>query len=265
MAKAPRIQVTSVPVPRIDINTLDLGKRLGSGGQGQVTAVNGYLVNGRWPAVVKTYLPATKHAIQVSALEAIVGFPQLLAPHDSHWLYENTAWPAVLVEDQGSACGFLMRAVPPACYFDFQTQTKGPERKPSDMAFLLNSDDYVRRAGITVSEQDRLALLGSLAAALSRLHALGTAVGDLSPKNVLFSLGSSPSCFLIDCDAVHLRGVTVLDQVETPDWEAPAGETRATQPPTLTSSVCSPFASSLVTSHLVMPPRWQQPHLSSAG
>ena len=122
-----------------------------------------------------------------------------------------------------------MRAVPPAYYFDFQKQTKGTERKPSDMAFLLNSDDYVRRAGITVSEQDRLALLGSLAAALSRLHALGTVVGDLSPKNVLFSLGSSPSCFLIDCDAVQLRGVTVLDQVETPDWEAPAGETRATQ------------------------------------
>jgi hypothetical protein len=39
----------------------------------------------------------------------------------------------------------------------------------------------------------------------TRLHRLGVVVGDLSPKNLLFSLKPAPSCFLIDCDAMLVR------------------------------------------------------------
>jgi hypothetical protein len=96
------------------------------------------------------------------------------------------------------------------------------------VAFLLNPDSYVTSAGMVVSERHRLELLGSLAMTLSRLHVLGVAVGDLSPKNLLSSLAPSPGCFLLDCDAVQLGGETVVKQVETPDWEAPAREPLAT-------------------------------------
>src|ERR1019366_7340580 len=53
-------------------------------------------------------------------------------------------------------------------------------------------------------------------------------VGDLSPKNLLFSLAPEPGCFIIDCDAMRVRGETVLPQAQTPDWEVPAGEPIAT-------------------------------------
>jgi hypothetical protein len=220
--------MNGAPGPRIELSTLHLGSSLGKGGQGHVTAVTNILLNKQWPAVLKEYSPEAKRALRVTALETIAAFPETLAHQDSRWLHDSTAWPVAVVQDHGKTCGFLMRAVPPAYYFDFRTQTRGAQRKLADMAFLLNPENYVRGAGIVITDRDRLTLLGSVAAALSRLHALQITVGDLSPKNLLFSLTPVPSCFLIDCDAVRLRGLTVLDQVETPDWEAPPGEPRAT-------------------------------------
>ena len=220
--------MTSPPVPRIELSTLTLGGRLGKGGQGQVTEVTNILLNKQWPAVLKEYSPEAKQKLRPAALEAITGFPATLAHQDGQWLHETTAWPAAIVQDRGRVCGFLMRAVPPAFYFDYQTQTRGAEKKIADVAFLLNPETYVRSSGIPITDRDRLRLLWSVAAALSRLHGYQITVGDFSPKNLLFSLTPAPSCFLIDCDAVQLRGSTVLDQVETPDWEAPAGEPKAT-------------------------------------
>jgi hypothetical protein len=216
------------PIPRMDISSLGLGPELGSGGQGKVTAVDGLLINGQWPAVLKTYSPEAARDLDGAVLEAMVGFPSQLSPTDAGWLHDNAAWPAVVVESWGRPCGFLMRAVPQEYHFGFQTRTKGVQRRLADVAFLLNSDDYVGGSGLSLSDRDRLGLLSSLAAALCRLHAMQVVVGDLSPKNLLFSLAVDPSCFLIDCDAAQIAGQTVLKQVETPDWEVPPGEPTAT-------------------------------------
>jgi hypothetical protein len=217
----------TAPVPRIDISSLGIGADLGNGGQGRVTAVSGPLIGGQ-PAALKAYSQAAVNTLDAGVLETIADFPRRLSPRDRGWLQENAAWPAMVVEDHGTVCGFLMRTVPQPYYFGFWTQTQGPQWKLADVAFLLNPDDYVRRAGLTVTAKDRLELLGRVAASLSQLHALGAVIGDFSPKNLLFSLRPSPSCFFIDCDAVRLHGATVLKQVETPDWEAPPGEPRAT-------------------------------------
>ena len=220
--------MTGHPVLRVDISNLPLGDELGTGGQGRVLTVSGFLVNGQWPAAVKVYSPGVLGEIDPAALEEIVGLPRQLSPDNARWLYENTAWPAAIVEDAGVVCGFLMRRVPQEYYFDFRTQTQGFRKKLADVAFLLNSDHYVSSSGITVSEHDRLALLGTLVATLSRLHDLGIYVGDLSPKNLLFSLRPLPACFILDCDAMRVQGRTVLTQVHTPDWEVPDGEPKAT-------------------------------------
>jgi hypothetical protein len=220
--------MTSAPVPRIELSTLNLGSRLGKGGQGQVSEVSNIQLNKQWHTVLKEYSPEAKQKLHVAALETIAGFPATLPHQDGQWLHETTAWPAAVVQDHGAACGFLMRAVPPAFYFDYQTQTRGAHKKIADVAFLLNPETYVRSSGIAITDRDRLRLLRSVAAVLSRLHDFRITVGDFSPKNLLFSLTPAPSCFLIDCDAVQLRGSSVLAQVETPDWEAPDGEPRAT-------------------------------------
>jgi uncharacterized caspase-like protein len=220
--------MTFPSVPRVDINSLAVGAQVGRGGQGRVLTVSEYRVNGQWPAVLKIYSPALIARLDAAVLEKMVSLPGQLPPEDGQWLLNNTAWPTAIAEDRGVVSGFVMRMVPDAFYFSFQTQTQGTRRLLADTAFLLNPDSYLTSAGLTVSDSDRLAVLSSVAATLSRLHALGVVVGDLSPKNVLFSLAPSPGCFLIDCDAVQLRGETVFPQVETPDWEGPHGEAKAT-------------------------------------
>jgi hypothetical protein len=215
-------------VPRVDFSRLQLGNELGRGGQGRVTAVEGIQIDGRWTAALKRYSPDVARFIDVGALRKITVFPGTLDTDDKLWLYETTAWPAVMVEDSGAVCGFLMRTVPREYYFGFPTQTQGIVWKLATMEFLLNDDQYISKAGLSVTDRERVALLENLAVSLSRLHGLGVVVGDLSPKNLLFQLTPSPSCFLIDCDAMRVRGASVLTQVQTPDWEVPSREATAT-------------------------------------
>jgi hypothetical protein len=216
-------------VPRIDYSELQLGKELGRGGQGRVIAVNGILINHRWTAALKQYAPDIAPLVDVPALEEITTFPGTLDPDDKLWLYEHTAWPAVIVKHSGHVCGFLMRAVPAGYYFDFPNPAQGTVRKLATMDFLLNTDHYTTNvAGLSVTDRQRVALLQNLAVIMSRLHGLGVVVGDFSPKNLLFQLTPTPGCFLIDCDAMRVQGASVLAQVHTPDWEVPPGEPTAT-------------------------------------
>ena len=50
-------------------------------------------------------------------------------------------------------------------------------------------------------------------------HQHGIAVGDLSPKNLLFSYDPAPRVYFIDCDAMRFQGRSVMPQLETPGWE----------------------------------------------
>jgi serine/threonine protein kinase len=162
-------------------------------------------------------------------LEKIVTFPDQLHRNDRDWLMANTAWPWAVVEENGVVRGFLMRAVPDIYFFNFLTVTQGSKSMLSTVEFLLNPDSYVSRSGISISDKDRLILLATLGDAMSRLHALGIVIGDVSPKNLLFNLKSYSSCFFIDCDTISLHGESALQQVDTPEWEVPAGEARGTE------------------------------------
>lgn len=212
---------------RVEVSSLRLGAVLGSGGQGRVVAVDNYLIDGRWSAVLKTYNASV--SLGVRGLEEIVAFPDQLHHNDRDWLTTVTSWPWAIAMDNGTVCGFLMRAVPDIYTFNFMTVTQGSKVRLSTVEFLLNPDDYVRRSGISISEKDRLNLLAILGDTVSRLHALGIVIGDFSPKNLLFNLRSYSSCFFIDCDAISLRGESALQQVDTPEWELPAGEERGTE------------------------------------
>lgn len=169
--------------------------------------------------------------VDAAALAAAVALPGRLTGEQGRWLCEKTAWPAAVVRRDGQTCGFLMRAVPDRFRFTLRTLATGNQGSPrlASLEYLLNEDAYVAGIGLTVTDRDRLLLLADLATTLDRLHRFGVAVGDLSPKNLLFTLTPQPECFLIDCDAARTDGATVLPQAETPDWHVPAGEERATR------------------------------------
>ncbi len=227
--------MTSERVPTVDHGALALGRRLGQGGQGTVHEVTNKKINetdgGGWEVAYKEYNAAVLPHLDAAALAASVALPGELSAAEGRWLCEKTAWPAALVERQGSASGFLMRTVPDRFRFTLQSLggTTPGARRPANLEYLLNDDAYVAGIGLSVSERDRLLLLTDLAATLTRLHRIGITVGDLSPKNLLFTTGTPPECFLIDCDAMRLRGTGVLPQAETPDWQIPDGEEKATR------------------------------------
>jgi hypothetical protein len=215
----------------VEEGELARGALLGRGGQGRVYALPGHRVDRRWPAVYKEYLPELLPALDGEVLAAMVELSGGLR-RSAMWLYGRAAWPAALVRRDGRACGFVMRAVPEE--FRFSTAGRGrglgraAEARLATLEFLLNEDSYADEIGLSVGDQDRLLLLSDLAATLQRLHTLGLAVGDLSPRNILFAIDPRPRCFFIDCDAMRLRGLSVLPQVETPDWQTPPGEEKGT-------------------------------------
>ncbi|MEU5157832.1 hypothetical protein AB0I03_26445, partial [Glycomyces sp. NPDC021274] len=187
--------------------------------------------DGGWDVVYKEYATTVLPGLDPAALTAQVGLLRELSAAEGRWLCGKTAWPAALVERDGRACGFLMRAVPDRFRFTFKSLagTSAGTRRLANLEYLLNDDNYVAGIGLTISDHDRLLVLADLAATLTRLHRLGITIGDLSPKNLLFTTTPQPECFLIDCDAMRLRGTTVLPQAETPDWQIPPGEEKATR------------------------------------
>lgn len=227
--------MSAAPGRAIDRAALVLDLRLGQGGQGVVHRVANRKINqaaadGGWDVVYKEYAPALLSELDAGALTAMVDLLGELSGTEGQWLCEKTAWPAAVVRTEEQVSGFLMRAAPDRFRFDFLSLSgaAGGARRLANLEFLLNDDAYVAGIGLTVSERDRLLLLADLAETLDRLHRIGISVGDLSPKNLLFTTDDPPECFLIDCDAMRLRGRSVLPQAETPDWELPAGEEKAT-------------------------------------
>lgn len=227
--------MTSTQSRTVDHAALKLGKRLGQGGQGTVYEVlNRTFTVGpgpAWEVVFKEYDAGLLPALDAAALNAMVDLLFGLSATEGVWLCDRAAWPATVVERQGRVCGFLMRAVPDSFRFDLRSLagTASSSRRLANVEYLLNSDAYAAGIGLTISDSDRVALLADLSSTLSRLHRLGIVVGDLSPKNLLFRTTPEVRCFLIDCDAMRLNGATVLPQAETPDWQLPSGEEKATR------------------------------------
>lgn len=223
---------------------LVLGDQLGRGGQGTVhrvergpAAASTFAVPAApapgidgWEAVYKEYRPEVLPDLDPAALAAMVALQAAADAEtgDARWLATTTAWPSAVVEESGAARGFLMRSVPDRFHFELRGLKSSGERRLANFEYLLNDDAYIGGVGLQVSDRDRIMLLHDLAGTLIRLHGMGIAVGDLSPKNLLFTTDPRPECFLIDCDAMRVRGASVLPQAETPDWQLPAGEERAT-------------------------------------
>ncbi|SEN43816.1 hypothetical protein SAMN05216267_1005116 [Actinacidiphila rubida] len=209
--------------PRVRLGTLVRDESLGKGGQGEVWAVKERKINNEWPIAYKQYEPPFRATADFAALQAMVDLIPSLDPPVGRWLCERSAWPAAVVEDDRGPCGFLMRKVPDA--FTLPLPAPVGRRALSAFQFLFNSQAYLDRMAIRVTDLQRLLLLQDLAGLMGRLHELGVAVGDLSANNLLFSLDPRPACFFIDCDAMRLRGRSVLPQVETAGWHVPQPKT----------------------------------------
>ncbi|MFI6165469.1 hypothetical protein ACIBCN_01665 [Nocardia sp. NPDC051052] len=212
----------------------DLGavQQLAAGGQGVVyTAPNAHMAYAA-ALVFKEYKPQVLPAVNVAALEAMPAFLESLPFTEGIDLLTRAAWPCRLVEEDASPAviGFVMPSIPSE-YFITMSVASGTKSTTAEFQHLLNDDNFLARRNIALTDRHRYELLIQAAKSLVTLHGHQIAIGDLSPKNLLFSLQPDRKVYIIDCDAMRLGSRTVANQVETPDWEVRAanpGEELAT-------------------------------------
>ena len=178
--------------------------------------------------VYKEYKTQTLADIDFTALAAMPALVEdSLSYAEAERLISVAAWPCALVEDTGTPTGFVMPAIPDE-FFIPMTTAKGTSTTTAEFQHLLNHSSVLAARGIDIDDAQRYTLLRETASALAFLHKHGVCVGDISPKNLLFSLTPHEAVYFIDCDAMRINTVSALPQVETPGWDAPAGEELAT-------------------------------------
>lgn len=202
--------------------------KLGQGGQGIVYQAPKVKTTFADAMVFKEYKPHARGDVDFEALSAMPVLVEDTLPYDDgKGLVSIAAWPCALVEDSIGTVGFVMPAIPDSFYIDVTT-VKGVSRNAAEFQHLLNSPSVLIARGIAITDEQRYQLVREVAKAMSFLHRISVRVGDVSPKNVLFTLNPRPAVYFIDCDAVCVNGVSALPQLETPDWEVPDGEELAT-------------------------------------
>ncbi len=213
---------------------LRVGPLLAEGGQGRV-----YALADRPGIVLKAY----RSPLPKAELDALVEWPQVLPPGHERVL-AAAAWPTQVVldrsEDADQAVGLLMPRAPRR----FTLRHRDGSAHLSTLSYL--SADPAQRAaayGLHLPpplSPPRVGLVYALARVLDAFERAAPAVshGDLSSKNVLWSLQRGPEVFLLDCDNSALvcpsglapgadlepvaYPVVARRRAMTPNWDDPA-------------------------------------------
>ncbi|WP_131811932.1 protein kinase family protein [Mycobacterium mantenii] len=201
--------------------------KIGQGGQGVVYRAPKVSTRFSDHLVFKNYKSQARDEIDFSALAAMPDLVESMVYEDGERLISMAAWPCAIVEDSGTPTGFVMPEIPEK-FFISLTTLKGKSLNPAEFQHLLNPQAVLYARGISIDDEQRYTLLREVAAGLTFLHSNGVCVGDISPKNLLFSLEPPLTVYFIDCDAMRINEVSALPQVETPGWEVPPGEDLAT-------------------------------------
>jgi eukaryotic-like serine/threonine-protein kinase len=127
-------------------------------------------------------------AIDFAALAAMPALVEdSLSYNQAERMISIAAWPCALVENGGTSTGFVMPAIPDEFFTPLKT-VKGVSNTTAEFQHLLNHSSVLAARGIDIDDAQRYSLLREVASGLAFLHKHGVCVGDISPKNLLFSL-----------------------------------------------------------------------------
>ncbi|MFE0404019.1 hypothetical protein ACFW19_19280 [Streptomyces nigra] len=190
--------------------SLTLGKRVGSGGQGEVHEV------GDGSLLYKEYKDPSK--VNGRALADLVAFRQGLGPADRARLDALAAWPLCRVAEGGRALGFLMRRAPSPMTW----RTATGATKLLELQYLLRPPRVAWQEVSQPTPDQRRALAMACADAIGWFHDAGLVIGDISQANILWSLTPEPAIHFLDCDGFRQVGRDAVQaQAATPDWDDP--------------------------------------------
>jgi DNA-binding helix-hairpin-helix protein with protein kinase domain len=214
----------------VRLDELRVGDLLAEGGEGRV-----FELPSRPHLVLKRYRRPTRRDF----LEEIVAWPDVIAsPELVQRVRAATAWPAVTVLTGTTAAGEPVDGAGvllPRAPRRFALRHRDGTTRLATLSYL--TADPAHRAvayGLALPEPvspERLGLVYALARVLEAFEAAGSPVGhgDLSTKNVLWSLQRGPEVFVIDCDNCERFGPDRRPltpggrrRAMTPNWDDPA-------------------------------------------
>ena len=208
----------------VRLEDLRLGEMLAEGGEGRVFQLP------RQPHLLyKNY----RRPMARPHLEELVAWPEGIdAPDLATRVRTASAWPCSVVADEaGEAVGLLMPRAPRR----FSLRHRDGHRRLASLSYLTADPGHRAVAyGLDLPaavSPERVALVYALARLLSAFETPVPSVahGDLSTKNVLWSLQRGPEIFVIDCDnsdSFGPDGRPLRDdgrrRAMTPNWDDPA-------------------------------------------
>lgn len=213
----------------VSIEVIGPRNKLGVGKQGTVYAVPDFQTDFSVTGVFKEYKREALGDLNATILMKMVAYLRSLPFADGVHLTRIAAWPECLVERGGAVVGFVMPQVPRDFYFT-RIDT-GKETLGQFQHLVYNNREQQFQVGIRIADRARYELLSDVASGLAFLHSHDISVGDLSPNNLLFSVGPVHRAYCIDTDSMRFKGESALPQHETPDWEVrriPSSEELAT-------------------------------------
>lgn len=210
-----------------------VGALLAEGGEGKV-----HEVVGRPDVLYKAY----RRPVALDVVAPLLAWRQQLGecqPALAGRVRASTSWPTAPVTHGSVVTGLLIPRAPAR----FSIRHRDGVSHLATLSYLT-ADPRQRAAAYGVAlppaaSVERVGLVYALARLLEAFTAGGTTLahGDLSTKNVLWSLRRGPEVYLIDCDSSRLFGPDgrpVDDrrhpQVATPNWDDPAASVLGIDP-----------------------------------
>lgn len=203
-----------------------LGDKLGDGGEGEV-----FIVPARPGDVYKRFKPAVMNEISETGLRSTIALLGSFDASERAFVLGRTVWPHTIVKKNGRTVGFLMPCLEDE-FFCEQGMKTDPVRSLADWNKLCFRDVTASNPNIYTSlpnlseeahRENLLKLLHDLCSLFSVLHRHGVVVGDVSGRNIIWTIrGSSPRAVVIDCDGFRRNGEDAVSKPkQTPDWMDP--------------------------------------------
>lgn len=178
-----------------------------------------------------------RRPVDLAPLEALVEWerPGRLGGQELERVRRATAWPSAAVVADGAAPGAAVGLLMPRAPRRFSVRHRDGVARLATLSYL--TADPVRRSaayGIALPPQGDVQRLGLVYALARVFEVLGEAAipvghGDLSAKNVLWSLQRGPEVFVLDCDngecfdpAGSAPDAPTRRRAMTPNWDDPS-------------------------------------------
>ena len=207
----------------IDLTELEIGDEIGSGGQAVV-----YRVRNHHQILYKEYRGVR---IDPDGIDRLITWRKELGAEDRELLDRSASWPQSRVLDGESTVGVLIPEAPER----FKIEVRGSTRL-NEVQYLAFGD-RAKKLGLELpGPGERAEVIATFADLLELFDRHRIVHGDISFKNVLWTIKGNPGTYLLDCDGARQgRHQSPLPQVTTQHWTDPRVQSGTIEQPDVDS------------------------------